>query len=187
VTERLSSARLRFNKLTARIGKLEKEIAKDEAKLEYLFGVYARDVRPPVLEYGRLLAAVAVELHTFTLKSQLKKKHTEQLQALLLHFIRQSFRITSPTAEEQTIYDMWARKNGVDDQGPFDDHDKTRRRSNGSRTDRPKTMKSKKHLAEESRVLAEESIKDRTIRNVYIALAKVTHPDTGIDPKKKRS
>ncbi len=42
----------------------------------------------------------------------------------------------------------------------------------------PDFKKSKKQLAREEALLAEESIKAKNIRSIYIALAKVMHPDT---------
>jgi hypothetical protein len=45
--------------------------------------------------------------------------------------------------------------------------------------------KSKKQLAREDALLAEESIKAKNIRSIYIALAKVMHPDTEADESLK--
>jgi hypothetical protein len=51
-------------------------------------------------------------------------------------------------------------------------------KQNGSNTDKKKT---KKQLEIEAEQKAEEEIKNRSIRSIYIALAKVIHPDTETD------
>jgi hypothetical protein len=51
---------------------------------------------------------------------------------------------------------------------------------------RSSSKKSKKQLAAEVRMNMEEDVKNKSIRSIYIALAKVLHPDTEIDPVLKK-
>jgi hypothetical protein len=184
---RLSQTQLRFNKLTARISKLEREIGRITARLEKLFAVYARDVSPIALAYARANYDTSARLHTFAGKSTLRKTQTESVRAMILELSEQAFLIAAPTRAQRDIYDAW-RSLSIDempkDKGKHDGNGgRPARSSKTSGPVRPPALKSKLQMAAELSSASAEAVKERTIRSVYIGLAKVLHPDTDVDQR----
>jgi hypothetical protein len=216
---RLSPDQLRFNKLTDRIRKLEKEIEKESKKLEKLFGVFMHDVQPIALKNAGIMMTVAALLDGFAEKTKLKKRQLESVQDMIIDLCENSFEIVDPTAEQKAIYDHWSdvsfdaeyqqqmddskaaleqmvkEQMGIDiDMTDIDDspegfarfQKKIEEEMGKAEARRSSSKKSKKQLQAEVRMKMEEDVKNKSIRSIYIALAKVLHPDTEIDPVRKK-
>ncbi len=215
---RLSGSQLRFNKLTDRIRKLEKEIVRESAKLEKLFGVFTHTVQPFILEHAGMMATVAGLLDGFAGTTKLKKRQSEMIQDMILDLCDSAFDIIPQTAEHKAIHDKWndasfdaeyrhhveestaGRKEmlkeemGLDiDMSDIDDtadgyarfRQKGEEKTDSTAGGRSHGKKSKKRIAVEVQLKAEDELKARSLRSIYIALAKVLHPDTEIEPELK--
>ncbi len=181
---RLTRSQERFNKLTARIKKLEKELAKESARLERLFTEFTREVQPHLMEHARLMHSVAGLLDEFARKHPLKKPHLASIQAVIADLWSRSSRIVSPTPHQKEFYGRWLHwdaDGGHTHAGNTEDENK---RAYERR--RQPAQKSKHQRAADADREAVDETKQRSLRSVYIALAKVLHPDTDTDMDGKR-
>jgi hypothetical protein len=228
--KQLSREAKKFNTLTARISRLEREIQHESEKLDQLFTVYARDVQPLEHAHAVVMMDVAALLSIFPEKKKLGRKQRESVREMILDLCERSFCIIEPSAEQKAVYDKWSDiryedeykrqsdgskaeiaqmlkdEMGLDvDLSDIDDSpegfarfkEKIEAELGKQWDERPEVRKGKKRSRADERVRteefmrvqerekAEEELKTKSIRSIYIALAKVLHPDTEIDPDLK--
>ena len=153
----MSAAQRRFNKVTARIEKFEKKIKTESARLERLLGLYLQEVQPSVREKARLIKIIAGHLAGFARRADIKKSQADFVLAMMHGLYTPRSPLQDPAAAEHSADD----------------------------TVRSKKRRSAQHIATVAEISENEEAKNYSIRSVYIALAKVSHPDTETDPDRK--
>lgn len=211
----LSKDQQAFNRLTKRIETLEKEMLLQKEKLTKLDIFYSKEIAPLSSEKARNDMKLAMALGNATKLIKFTKTKLEDISVIILDLCDSAFREIPATPEMEVFYEEWSKVNykeelerqseeakeklkdlidfhGVDiDMDDFEDTYEGFTRLNQKLEDelkdksQKKFKKSKKQLQREEDEKAEAEIKKKSIRNIYITLSKLLHPDTELDPRLK--
>ena len=195
----LSKNQLLFNKLAISIECLEKDIEKETNQYEELVEVYNKNLLPIDIKIANLRIELAKLLAKAIENEHFSEKKEDSFVAVIKDLCKNAFYIIDPSPEHIEFYNQWSetpynidfkyQDNEVDGQGSDfnDQNDIELAESDFQQVDQGKGSNerkemTKKQILREQRVKTNESIKKKSIRSVYIALAKVLHPDTEIEP-----
>ena len=219
---KLSKNQLAFNKLTARIERLQEAIKSETAKLEHLLKIHTAEIpqRKQTLAKTRLALAKALGKASETIKYS--KRQRENVRAAILHLCDQAFADVEPDEETEAFYDSWSESSyreeiqnqsalmkqmfaegardflGIDlNVDEIDDTpeglarlmNRLKNESHGGEQRQDgqsfKRKKSKKQLDREEREKQEKALQTKSLRAIYLSLAKALHPDIIMDPSEK--
>jgi hypothetical protein len=205
-----------FNRLTAKIEKLRKEIVKESDFYELLFATAAEHLVPADEAEARAQMALATTLDALLSKSKFQMGAKRDIRACIQDLCSKAFQIVSPTAEEKALYDRNAKftydeeiqfqqdqqkellefmmKEAYDmdvDVDQLNDpeqfhkfkeifEERAQRGPSAGQRKESKTQE-KARLAREAKEKAAEELKAKSVRSIYISLAKLVHPDTETD------
>jgi len=213
--KQLSKNQQLFNKLTKRIETLEKEIVKEDERLNQLLQVHSKEIIPlqEKIAYERIELALTLEKAAEVIK--FSKKQSDNIRETIVSLCKDAFEDIEPTPEQVEFYDRYsdmpyyeeidAIKNetkemlsdfmnqmfGMEmDMSYFDEsaegferfEQKMKEQYEQNQSHQQNQKKTKKQQALEDANKQAEEIKNKSIRSVYLALAKVLHPDTEMDP-----
>jgi hypothetical protein len=212
----LSKNQQSFNRLTARITNLRSEIEFTSARLVQLRGFYTSEINPLVEEFAKTKISLAKTLAEKCKIIKLTEKKQEEAAYVILDLLDEAFLVVAPDAEAEKLYndiseisyqdaireeqeelkedlqDQLYDMFGIDiDMSDFDEspegyakfQDKIREKIGYQDKSKKKT---KKQLEKEARLLQDEEVKKRSIRSIYMSLAKLLHPDTEMDETLKK-
>lgn len=218
----LSKNQQTFNRLTARIENLQKNIMTETSRLENLLKLYTEKVP----ELKRTLAEhqfnLAMVIGTSTEKMKYSKTQIENIRSVILDLCDQAFEEEQPNKEAEAFYDKWSEisyqeelqnqttemkqmfaetlkfHTGIDiDFTDFDDSpegfariearmkEEYEKRCQQQEDVFSKRKKTKKQLESEEMQKQQDSLKLKSLRSIYLSLAKVLHPDMETDPQQK--
>jgi hypothetical protein len=215
----LSKNQQSFNRLTARIANLRKEIDRSRSELTKLSGLYNSEISTVVKELGEEKILLAKTLASRYRTIKLTNKQIEEVEDIILNLLDDAFVVIKPDAEAEKLYDhisgtshkeivkeeMQELKEEMQDQfydmfgididmSDLDDspegfarfQQKMQEQIDLQEQKRGERKKTKKQLEKEARLLEEKEIEKRTIRSIYMSLAKLLHPDTEMDETIKK-
>ena len=211
----LSKNQQLFNKLTKRIETLEKDIVKEEERLTQLLQIHSKEIIPLEEKVANARIQLAITLEKAVEVNKFSKKQADHIRQTIVSLCDDAFVDIEPTPEQEAFYDKWSdvpyheevdaatieskemisdfmsHMFGMEiDMSDFDESEegfanfqqKMKEQFEQSQQSQKKT---KKQQALEGAKKEEEEIKNKSIRSVYLALAKVLHPDTEMDPRLK--
>ncbi|MCC6288467.1 MAG: hypothetical protein IT249_11330 [Chitinophagaceae bacterium] len=213
----LSKSQQAFNRLTARIAALKKEIEKANENLRGLQNVYEKEVRPEITTLGRSKIEMAHLLHEKRAKVKLTKNMKSDLDDLIYELLDDAFYAVEPSDNDKTLYNLYndvsfeeeakqqqadmsemfadilfqqtgftidpaMLNNGLPDfekiQAHFEEQLKEREKAGKGKSTRKKNQRTSDKEAREKQ---KEELKQKSIRSIYLSLAKILHPDTETD------
>lgn len=184
--EKLSKDQQIFNRLTQQIATLKTSIEKANDTLRELQAQYDKYVRPEMMILGKNKIRMSHLLHEK--RDQSGKKWTKQsitkLDELIVGLLEDAFYVVKPSEKDKELYDFYAAilANKAKQESPNIVPAKKQFAENAAaNTTKPKKQKSKKTLDKEEREKQKQILKQKSIRNIYLSLAKILHPDTELD------
>ncbi len=195
----LSKNQLLFNKLATSIESLEKAIEKETNQFEELVEVYNKNLFPIDIKIANLRIELAKLLAKVIENVGISKKKHDSIIAVINDLCKNAFYVIDPSPEQIEFYNQWSETEyNIDIEYQIQEKEEPvtdfKSQKEGEETDSKiqqeeeikdsteKKEKTKKQFFREERAKASESVKKKSIRCVYIALAKVLHPDTEIEP-----
>ncbi len=212
--EPLSKDQRAFNRLTARIGELERDLAAERRKLELFLDRYNGKILPLEQALARRQVELARALAAAGERLAFRNKQKEALREMLVDLCREAFDVQKPDAETETFYDEWSEvryreeqrrdahdlkqeladdlrsRFGIDVEIPEDTSPEAmarffhelKERERAAAQPRPEeNTKRAGHASRRGRVTATA----RSLREIYLSLAKVLHPDVVVEDEGK--
>ncbi len=211
----LSNQQKTFNKLTAQIESLQKEIVSEEANLNAALLMYHETIKPLLTERANLMFEFAMSIDSASNRFKQIAKRKKLIEMVIIGLCERAFMDIIPNAEQEAFYNAWARisykeettrqenvgKKMIADQMKmmfdieldvekmgnneeelmkylFGFREELLEKSNQNSGAKPNRKKTKKQIEREAMQKAEAELKDKSVRSVYISLAKLLHPDT---------
>ncbi len=201
-----------FNRLTKQIEKLENEIVAEAQRLDRLTDLFSTEISEVEIETAQAQLDLALTFDSITEKKTFTKSQLKYIQETIVAMLDIAFCKLQPTPEQEAIYDKWSKSSykeelarqeteeknefssmfeelfgtlPLDDDGnPIDFEDFKKAFSGKSDTNNHKfKSKSAKQLKQEETLRVEQEIKNKSVRSIYISLAKILHPDAETDPE----
>jgi hypothetical protein len=214
----LSKNQQAFNRLTAQIADLRKQIETDGLRLIKLSNIYNSEIPPLLKDLGNEKIALAKKLVAVYKTVKLTGKQKDEVEAIIFDLLDDAFLVIAPDKEAQNLYNDFSETTfdeslqeqkeelreeiqerlydmfGLDiDMDDFEDSaegyarlQEQMRQKIEEQQGKGKRKKTKKQLAKESTLQQQEEIKKRSIRSIYMSLAKLLHPDTEMDEAVKK-
>lgn len=107
-TKKLTHAQDRFNKLTARIEKLENELVEKEKSLQYVMNHFSKNMEPLIESDARNKIQLAFLVEEKMLSAKLSKKAQAQAEELIIHLLNEAFTEVIANEEEISLYNRFA-------------------------------------------------------------------------------
>ena len=219
--ETLSKDQKTFNRLTARIENLHREIEQQRTLLNDLLEEYGKRFRPVQRDYAQKQLQLAHFISASADRYRYGKRQIEDVRAVILDLCDQAFALYEPDEKTITMYDQWSESTyeeeieeqmqdvkemfteqmrevfGVDvDLSDLDDSPEGFARfmsefeSNWQNVEPPQEKrkprkKTAKQIEKELREQKEAEVRKKTVRSIYLSLAKVLHPDAIADPDER--
>jgi hypothetical protein len=206
----LSKNQQAFNRLTAKIEKLEKEIIAETAKLENISKNYRSKLNPVKKEIANEKIKLAQTLAQESDKYKFSKNQKEDINEVILDLCSEAFKSTIPTPEQEAFYNsrsdisykeeleeqeksekelfkifmkgMFGKDiNDFENEEEFFSNMKEKFNAQTEGQTNSKRKKTKKQVEDENRLKEEEAMKTKSLRSIYIALVKILHPDKETD------
>jgi hypothetical protein len=200
-----------FNKLTQQIEKLENDIVKETKFLDTLSDIYRKEILSLECEIAQHKIRLAMALDDASTRFKFSKSQVKDIKGTITSLFDDAFRTVEPTPEQEAVYDRWAElsykdevqrqkdeemnmfnevfseffgKNVEDFDGNPEDFEKFQQEFFSHHKEEKKSFqnKTKKQLEKEAAKKIEEELKTKSVRSIYISLAKVLHPDAETDP-----
>lgn len=208
----LSKEQQTFNRLTKRISTLQDEIVLETEKCERLLTLHTGKIPKLEKNIAERQLKLAKTISRSTQSNKYGKRQLENIECVILHLFDQAFAVIDPDDETELLYKQWAgisyqekiekemeaMKKAMaetrkmmealfgfcmdEDLMDFCDSPESFVRSQEKEDSSSHRKKSKKELENELRKNQEEAMKLKSMRNIYISLVKVLHPDTETDP-----
>ena len=208
----LSKEQQTFNRLTKRISTLQDEIVLETEKCERLLTLHTGKIPKLEKNIAERQLKLAKTISRSTQSLKYGKRQLENIECVILHLFDQAFAVIDPDNETELLYNQWAGFSYQEkiekemevmkqamaemrqmmeslfgfkmDADLLDFHDSPESfvRSQEKEDSSSNRKKSKKELEKELRRNQEEAMKLKSMRNIYISLVKVLHPDTETDP-----
>ncbi|MBK9448932.1 MAG: hypothetical protein IPN95_05880 [Bacteroidetes bacterium] len=205
-----------FNRLTAKIEKLRKEIIKESEFYETMFAAAAEHLVPADEAEARARMALATTLDGILTTGKFTAAFRRDIRSCIQDLCAQAFEVMLPTQEEKDIYDrnssftydeeiqfqqdqqkeifetmmkavydMDVDMDQLKDPEQFEQfrevfEEKAQRGPSAGQRKESKTQE-KARLAREAKEKAAADLKAKSVRSIYISLAKLVHPDTETD------
>lgn len=194
-----------FNGLVQQVAGLEQRLSVQRDELEVLLARYRERVAKRDRELADAQLALARALADAHARLPLRGNQKKDLAATLCALCEDAFLFLAPDAETEALYDAWSecsyrealsrasaeQDEGFDDEAEAgtgndaeertDDDDRPRGRRGGSEPDEESPRgpgQGADFAAREARRLEQAALTRRSVREVYLALARVLHPDT---------
>jgi len=208
----LSKEQQTFNRLTKKISTLQDEIVLETEKCERLLTLHTGKIPKLEKNIAERQLKLAKTILRSTQSIKFGKRQLENIECVLLNLTDQAFAVIDPDNETELWYEQWAgisyqekiekemeaMKQAMaetrkmmetlfgfcmdEDLMDFCDSPESFVRSQEKEDSSSYRKKSKKELENELRKNQEEAMKLKSMRNIYISLVKVLHPDTETDP-----
>lgn len=198
----LSREQRRFNRLVTRIAELEQEIASGRDRLERLLAGFHENVAPLEETLARREIEFAFALAAAGERFALRKAEKKNLRTMIVDLLDDAFQVVEPDEAAEAFHDEWAetayceklrsRAEGREHVAAEDtrttsdddaeDEGASDRNEGGEREDETppgerRRAGSKRHARAE-RIRQKETLTKKSVRDIYLSLAKVLHPDT---------
>lgn len=213
----LNKSQQAFNRLTARIASLKKEIEGLNEKLRILQNSYEKEVRPEVLVLGRVKIEMAHLLHEKRTMVKLAKTVKSDLDDLIYELLDDAFYVVEPSDKDKALFaqyndvsfeeeaqrqqadmsamfaDMLFQQTGfkmdpsmLNDKNPDLDEiqawfEEQMNEQEAGGKGKSKRKKNQRSIDKEAKEKQKEALKQKSIRSIYLSLAKILHPDTETD------
>lgn len=214
-SDTLSKNQLLFNKLTAKIENLENLIMQENWALDKLLSYYSDEIPKHLLHQANLQFQLAQTFGRVSEQYKFSKRQLGLFQEAILDLCNQAFKEFEPNQEQEAFYNKWSNVSykeelenqkavvneelseflndnfGMDiDLSGFDGTPESYKRlqeevKKKMQQEGRRPKKSAKQVAGEMAKKVEEELKNKTLRSIYIALAKILHPDVVQDPVDK--
>lgn len=202
----LSREKRRFNRLVTRIAELEQEIASGRDRLERLLAGFHEKVAPLEENLARREIEFAFALAAAGERFALRKAEKKNLRTMIVDLLDDAFHVVEPDEAVEAFHDEWAetayreklrsRAEGreqvaaedarttsdddAEDEGASDRHEGGEREDQAPPGESRRRAGSKRHARAE-RIRQKETLTKKSVRDIYLSLAKVLHPDTVAD------
>ena len=195
----LSKNQQLFNQLTLKIETLEQEILQEHEKLARILKIQIKEILPTEEKVALLRIQLAITLEKAMENHRFSKNQEEDIRKTILALCQDAFEDIEATAEQLDFYNKWKavpaeEETEFDDQETnedfydsgnfetedFQDNYKEKRQQQQYHFQQKRSQKRQSNAEK-----IEESIQNKSIRSVYIALAKILHPDTEPDSERK--
>lgn len=202
----LSREQRRFNRLVVRIAELERDIASDRDRLERLLAGFHEKVVPLENTLARREIELARALATAGERFALRKAEKKNLRRMIVDLLNDAFHVVVPDAATEAFHDEWAETgyreglrlraerrqqaaaedaNAMSDDD-VDDESAGVRSQGGEQEDASDPDEGRRHAGSKKHGRAEklrqkEALTKKSVRDIYLSLAKVLHPDTVSD------
>lgn len=205
-----------FNRLTRQIEKLEKEIESDTQRFDLLTDLYTDEVAGLELKTAQSQIDLAFAFDAATAKIKFTQPQAKSIRRCIICILDMAFTVTVPTPEQEALYDKWSEstyKEEIErqeseesstfrdmfeaffgnhlrdeDGNPIDFEELQNGMFEGAGAKKPKPKnKTKRQLELEEAQRIEQEQTNKSVRSIYISLAKVLHPDSETDPALKHS
>jgi hypothetical protein len=218
--KQLSKNQQLFNKLTQRIERLEKDIIREDQKLDKLLKTHGKEIIPLQNKVANSRIQLAKTLEKAAGKFKFSMNQSEKLRDTIVSLCNEAFADIEPSPEQEAFYDKWSDVSykdeidlskeeakevfsgfvnemfGIDfNLNDFDDspegfarlQEKVKEQFEQAQTrgQQKNRKKTKKQQVKEVTEKAEAELKNKSIRSIYITLAKILHPDTEQDTELK--
>ena len=206
----LSREQRRFNRLVSRIAELEQEIASGRERLERLLAGFHEKVVPLEETLARREIELALALAAAGERFALRKAEKKNLRSMIVDLLDDAFHVVDPDEATEAFHDEWAEtayreklRNPVEgrehvaaeDASTTSDDDAEGEGASGCREggeqedetrpgERRRHAGSKRHARAE-RLRRKEVLTKKSVRDIYLSLAKVLHPDTVSDAEER--
>ncbi len=110
-----SKNQLSFNKLIARIQKLEGFISSENLKFDKFLQFYQKEIFLKQIELANSKINCAFTFDEFTNKAKLSKKQTTKVKESIVLLFDEAFQFLEPTEEQEALFDKWADVSYKDD------------------------------------------------------------------------
>ena len=104
---KLTKAQDRFNKITARIEKLEKDIVKKEKTLQTILDHFSKNIEPLIESDAKNKIQLAFLVEEKMLSEKLSKKEKVQAEELIIHLLNEAFTEVIANEEEISLYNRY--------------------------------------------------------------------------------
>lgn len=202
-----------FNGLVQQVAGLEERLATRKDDLEFLLVRYQQRVAKSDRALAQAQFALASALAAAHGRLHLRGNQKQDLAAMLCDLCEDAFLITAPDAETEALYDEWSdvsyreafegaaetqdgppeddavgeSEAGADDGSDTEEPPDGPRSGTGEEGDgtRRGSHRTADFAAREARRLEQADLTRRSVREVYLSLARVLHPDTVADPSER--
>ncbi len=182
-----------FHRLTARIKGLQARIETAERENRELDSHYLGQFRPALQAHAQAMMKLAMQLEETAARHRPGKAGHRPLKRVIPALLQEAFQLAEPTPEALILHDTYAPRSyrilqdeaetGEAVPAPLEPADAPAEPP-AQAPPRPR-RKSRKELDRELRERQRDRLKQRSLRDVYLALAKVLHPDAELDPGRK--
>ena len=104
---KLTKAQDRFNKITARIEKLEKDIVQKEKTLQTILDHFSKNIEPLIESDAKNKIQLAFLVEEKMLSEKLSKKAKVQAEELIIHLLNEAFTEVIANEEEISLYNRY--------------------------------------------------------------------------------
>lgn len=207
----LSKNQQTFNKLTQQIEKLENEIINETKRFDKLTDIYTNEIAGLEIEAAQARLEFAVMLDRVAGQFKFSQRHIKYIREIIVSMCNMGFRKVLPTPEQVAVFDKWSDTSYKDELERQESEEKSMLSEmfedlfgtkafdeDGNLLDIEDLQKeifekfgagkqqfqnkSKKQKEQEEAQRIEQELKNKSVRSIYIALAKVLHPDSETDP-----
>jgi len=207
----LSKEQQTFNRLVKRIESLQRQLEEDTAKMEELNKFYHQEITPRVIELSSLKIQLCHLLDAKRKSVKISHIRNGKLDGLIMDFLDDALSVAEPDQATQKLYkkyfggtfeefeqqieqdakelfrDMFFNQFGVDidpalltDKPDFEKIAASMQEQidEGEQKRRPKT---KKQMEKEAQEQQKQELKNKSLRSIYLSLAKLLHPEAEPD------
>ncbi|SEM94255.1 hypothetical protein SAMN05216436_109123 [bacterium A37T11] len=160
-----------FNRLNKQIARLKLLIETDRNRMDVLYAAYMKLIPPLAERDARLRFDLARIMADRSFQYKWPKNEWKTLSESIAVLCGQSFAMLELTEDELTFYHQWVKMPLEVDKAEEIVEDDGRREQNWERKKSKKTLE--KELQEQNLM----AMQQRSIRSVYLTLAKALHPD----------
>ncbi len=107
-TKKLTKAQDRFNKITTRIEKLEKDIVQKEKTLHAILDHFSKNMEPLIESDAKNKIQLAFLVEEKVLSTKLSKKAQYQAEELIIHLLNEAFTEVIANEEEISLYNRFS-------------------------------------------------------------------------------
>lgn len=206
----LSRLQRTFNGLVQELAELERRLATGRDDLELLLERYQKRVAKRDRELAQAQFALAAALAAAHRRLQLRGNQKQDLAAMLCDLCEDAFLTTAPDAETEALYEEWSGhgyREALGRAGPApgdaggggEDSEAGAGHEGGESSAGEEGAGAAEHdwsrrdsrrggdfAAREARRAEQQALTRRSVREVYLSLARVLHPDAVTEPSERR-
>jgi hypothetical protein len=185
----LSKNQIAFNKLIQEIESTEANIEATQQKLQSLLEYFMSHYDTSIQDFAKRQYELATLLSSKADSYKLSKQRYEKLRELIVLLCENCFEQSQATQEQISFYEYWAESNSrfqhhseeIPDDPTENTSDNWEETTHHYDWQDAGSKKGRKKSKKQANKKEKEEVQQRSLRSIYIALAKLLHPDTETD------